>query len=68
MLEKEPIFSFVGNDLIYTSIDAGIYVRGGAQFVDEESKVPIGSRAVHFENKTFCPPQVKLKDNKMKSF
>lgn len=46
MLEKEPIFSFVGNDLIYTGIDAGIYIRGGAQFVDEESKVPIGSRAV----------------------
>lgn len=46
MLEKEPIYNFVGNDLIYTGIDAGIYVKGGVQFVDEEFKVPIGSRAV----------------------
>ena len=29
-----------------TCTDAGLYVRGCAHFVDEESKVPIGYRAV----------------------
>jgi hypothetical protein len=44
--EQYVIYFHDKHRLQHTGIDAGIYVRGGAQFVDEESNVPIGSRAV----------------------